>query len=86
MGVSTEDLKAKIESAIPDVSYCNVEDISGGQPSTDGFPKMNSVKGGCGASFEVTIVSTAFEKKSSLAKHRLGALAVDVACFYSIHP
>ncbi|GAA5922452.1 hypothetical protein JCM1841_004916 [Sporobolomyces salmonicolor] len=54
MPVSQESLEAKIRASWPDLTHVQVFDISGG----------------CGASYEVIIVSPSFEGKTTLKKHR----------------
>ncbi|TNY18528.1 bola protein [Rhodotorula diobovata] len=54
MPVSSESLEAKIRQSWPDLTHCQVFDISGG----------------CGASYEVIIVSPSFAGKTTLKKHR----------------
>ncbi|GAA5851474.1 hypothetical protein JCM9279_001080 [Rhodotorula babjevae] len=54
MPVSSESLEAKIRASWPDLTHCQVFDISGG----------------CGASYEVIIVSPSFAGKTTLKKHR----------------
>ncbi|KAM0754788.1 bola-like protein [Meredithblackwellia eburnea MCA 4105] len=54
MGISAETLEEKIKSVIPDLQHVQVFDVSGG----------------CGASYEVVIVSPFFEGKTTLKRHR----------------
>ncbi|GAA5998282.1 Bol2p [Rhodotorula paludigena] len=54
MPVSADSLEAKIRASWPDVTHVQVFDISGG----------------CGASYEVIIVSPSFAGKTTLKKHR----------------
>ncbi|GAA6052690.1 hypothetical protein JCM3770_007176 [Rhodotorula araucariae] len=54
MPVSSESLESKIRQCWPDLTHCQVFDISGG----------------CGASYEVIIVSPSFAGKTTLKKHR----------------
>ncbi|GAA5855939.1 hypothetical protein JCM8547_000422 [Rhodosporidiobolus lusitaniae] len=54
MPVDSASLEAKIRSSWPDVTHVQVFDISGG----------------CGASYEVIIVSPSFGGKTTLKKHR----------------
>jgi stress-induced morphogen len=44
--------------------------------------------GGCGQSFQATIVSPQFEKKATLARHRLvnGALKEEIAAIHAWTP
>ncbi|KAK4051945.1 hypothetical protein OIV83_002650 [Microbotryomycetes sp. JL201] len=54
MPVSKDHLEAKLKEAYPDATFVRAFDISGG----------------CGASFEVVIVSPSFTGKTTLKRHR----------------
>ncbi|GAA6000252.1 hypothetical protein JCM10207_007925 [Rhodosporidiobolus poonsookiae] len=54
MPVSSESLEAKIRTSYPDATHVQVFDVSGG----------------CGASYEVIIVSPSFAGKPTLKRHR----------------
>ncbi|ORY88823.1 bola protein [Leucosporidium creatinivorum] len=54
MPVSADSLTAILQGAYPDATHINALDISGG----------------CGASYEITIVSPSFEGKTTLKRHR----------------
>ncbi|GAA5968114.1 hypothetical protein JCM8115_001744 [Rhodotorula mucilaginosa] len=54
MPVTSEALESKIRASWPDVTHVQVFDVSGG----------------CGASYEVVIVSPSFAGKTTLKKHR----------------
>jgi stress-induced morphogen len=54
--IAVQEATNAIKSVINDVQYLNVMDTTGG--------------GGCGAKFEVVIVSPSFEGKPLLARHR----------------
>ena len=54
--IAVQEATSAIKNAISDVQYISVMDTTGG--------------GGCGAKFEVVIVSPFFEGKPLLARHR----------------
>ncbi|KAI5481599.1 BolA family protein [Pseudohyphozyma bogoriensis] len=54
MALTEASLEAKIRESYPDATHVQVFDISGG----------------CGASFEVVIVSPSFEGKTTLKRHK----------------
>ncbi|KAI9787605.1 MAG: hypothetical protein M1839_000136 [Geoglossum umbratile] len=53
--ITTTQLTSLLTTSLPSLSHISIQDISGG----------------CGTSFTATLVSPAFAKKTTLARHRL---------------
>lgn len=93
-GVSAGVLKGRIEQLLQ-TTYVEIEDMSGWfHPAiappfyTDSSSNSNSMIGGCGQAYSAIIVSPLFEKKTTLARHRLvnTALKVEVAAIHAWTP
>lgn len=90
-GVSEADLKAKIIEQLQAV-HVEIEDMSGSSilphHSTLNPAFTDKFAGGCGQAFSAVIVSPQFEKKTTLARHRLvnTALKAEVAAIHAWTP
>ena len=74
--ITTTHLTTLLTPALPPPSHISIQDISGlSLPSKSPAPKREKTQltstGGCGTSFTATLVSPAFAKKTTLARHRL---------------
>ena len=95
-GVTEADLKAKIMQKLQ-ATHVEIEDMSGistiypaecPRPSGKSTGTLTTIAGGCGQAFSAIIVSPQFEKKNTLARHRLvnTALKVEVAAIHAWTP
>lgn len=93
-GVSADVLKSKIEELLQ-TTHVEIEDMSGSfHPAiappffTDSSANCDFMKGGCGQAYSAIIVSPLFEKKTTLARHRLvnTALKTEVAAIHAWTP
>jgi len=90
-GITMESLKAKIMQALQ-ATHVEVEDMSGTTTTTprlvSAYGILTIFAGGCGQAFSAVIVSPQFEKKSTLAKHRLvnTALKDEIAAIHAWTP
>ena len=92
-GVTEADLKAKIIEQLQ-ATHVEIEDMSG--ISTRRRPRhsatsrrmLTTTAGGCGQAFSAIIVSPQFDKKTTLARHRLvnTALKAEVAAIHAWTP
>jgi len=90
-GVSEADLKTKIIAQLQAV-HVDIEDMSGSfilpRHSTLNPSFIDNWLGGCGQAFSAVIVSPQFEKKTTLARHRLvnTALKAEIAAIHAWTP
>ena len=90
-GVSSDILRSKITSELQ-ATYVEIEDMSGNYDAPLCTPLYRSNSdchiGGCGQAYSAIIVSTLFEKKTTLARHRLvnTALKAEVAAIHAWTP
>ena len=90
-GVSEADLKAKIIDQLQAI-HVEIEDMSGPSnvtpPSRSNLAPTDPSAGGCGQAFSAVIVSPQFEKKTTLARHRLvnTALKAEIAAIHAWTP
>jgi len=91
--VTEAGLKTKIIEQLQ-ATYVEIEDMSGKYllphyPSILALSSaLTSVTGGCGQAFSAVIVSPQFEKKTTLARHRLvnTALKAEIAAIHAWTP
>ena len=71
-GITPETLKATLKEKLQ-ASHVDIEDMSGicSKSLKTTYLLILTSLGGCGQMFEAIIVSPAFEKKTTLARHRL---------------
>lgn len=90
-GVTPDTLKALLEEKVGAV-HVEIADLSGTYPHAFLHPcySLNALfpLGGCGQMFEAIIVSPQFEKKTTLARHRLvnAALKEQIAAIHAWTP
>jgi stress-induced morphogen len=96
-GVTGADLKAKILRDLQ-ATHVEIEDMSGTFPTPLACPSsfmaicrlllLTTCTGGCGQAFSAVIVSHLFEKKTTLARHRLvnNALKTEIAAIHAWTP
>ena len=89
-GVTEGDLKAKLIEILQ-ATHVEIEDMSGNFYPTiplNLHRMLNNFIGGCGQAFSAIIVSPQFEKKTTLARHRLvnNALKAEVAAIHAWTP
>lgn len=89
-GVTPESLKATLFEKL-EAQHVDIQDLSGNRdkiPSTLATALTYAKIGGCGQMFEAIIVSPQFEKKTSLARHRLvnNALKAEIAAIHAWTP
>lgn len=92
-GVTVSSLENTLKEKLG-AQHVGIEDMSG-KPSSPRFPSLptrtklrGSIIGGCGQAFNATIVSQQFEKKNTLARHRLvnSALKTEIAAIHAWTP
>jgi len=91
-GVTSETLKDKLEKEL-EATHVEIQDLSGSslKQFCHQYEKHTLIVrwiGGCGQMFEATIVSPKFEKKMTLARHRLvnGVLKQEIAAIHAWTP
>lgn len=92
-GISTESLQKTLTEKL-DAKHVDVEDMSGENDARrkkkrlGGLASADGYSGGCGQMFEAMIVSPLFEKKNTLARHRLvnSALKTEIAAIHAWTP
>jgi stress-induced morphogen len=90
-GVSEADLKSKIIDQLQAI-HVDIEDMSSSSnftpPSRSNLALTDRFAGGCGQAFSAVIVSPQFEKKTTLARHRLvnTALKAEIAAIHAWTP
>jgi len=87
-GITEAGLKTKLVDLLQ-ATYVEIEDMSGRCPAI-APPSIFTHKftGGCGQAFSAIIVSPQFEKKTTLARHRLvnNALKTQIAAIHAWTP
>lgn len=91
-GVTSESLKNKLENEL-EATHVEIQDMSGSLPNLfslhcEEHTLIGKWIGGCGQMFEAIIVSPKFEKKMTLARHRLvnGTLKQEIAAIHAWTP
>jgi stress-induced morphogen len=91
-GVTAEILKDKLEKEL-EATHVEIQDLSGSSAQQyshhcEEHTLMARWIGGCGQMFEAIIVSPKFEKKMTLARHRLvnGLLKQEIAAIHAWTP
>lgn len=87
-GVTSESLKEKLVNEL-EATHVEIQDMSGKDNFLNVFELANRfATGGCGQMFEAIIVSPKFEKKMTLARHRLvnGVLKQEIAAIHAWTP
>ena len=91
-GITPESLSKTLKEKL-EAKHVDIEDMSGtSSPSPPPTPLSSSLTwrfpGGCGQAFQAMIVSPLFEKKNSLARHRLvnSVLKTEIAAIHAWTP
>ncbi|CAD0083463.1 unnamed protein product [Aureobasidium vineae] len=87
-GVTPESLKATLFEKL-EAQHVDIQDLSGNCHNIHLlFANTYMMLGGCGQMFEAIIVSPQFEKKTSLARHRLvnNTLKAEIAAIHAWTP
>ena len=95
-GVTTESLQKTLIEKL-EAKHVDIEDMSGEREDHSASEERQAgafadvdlfLLGGCGQSFQAMIVSPLFEKKNSLARHRLvnSALKAEIAAIHAWTP